>query len=305
MGRDFSAAEVPRGTQRVSRLALGTAQFGMSYGIANQDGQVTRSAARAMLQLAAEKGIDTLDTAIAYGESETCLGELGTQDFKLVTKLPPVPDGCIEVDAWVKGQVMASFSRLGVSAVYGLLLHRPEQLLAAGGKVLYQSLLSLKETGQVQKVGFSIYAPGELVPLTEQYRFDLIQTPFNLVDRRLYTSGWMQRLKDAGVEVHIRSVFLQGLLLMTRVAIPPKFAHWLDLWGKWHEWLARHNVSAVEACLAFPLAFPEIDRVVVGTDSVSQLMQVLDASTRAGLVDLPDLGCEAEDLINPAHWASL
>ncbi len=77
----------------MSHLALGTAQFGLTYGIANQNGQVTRSAAKAMLQLAADYGIDTLDTAIAYGESETCLGEVGTQGFKLVTKLPAVPPG--------------------------------------------------------------------------------------------------------------------------------------------------------------------------------------------------------------------
>lgn len=287
------------------RLALGTVQFGLPYGIANQDGQVTRSDARTMLQLAAARGIDMLDTAIAYGESETCLGEAGTKGFKLVTKLPAVPDGCAEVSAWVKEQVAASLSRLGVSAVYGLLLHRPQQLLGSGGKALYQTLQELKKNGQVQKVGVSVYAPGELEALIPRYRFDLVQAPFNLLDRRLHISGWLQRLRDAGIEIHTRSAFLQGLLLLSHSAIPVKFASWSDLWDKWHDWLAHHPASAVQACLAFPLSFPEVDRVVVGADSVSQLEQIISAAGSVAPVDLPDLHCEAENLINPARWSSL
>ena len=287
------------------RLALGTAQFGLPYGIANQDGQVSRSTAKAMLHLAATNGIDTLDTAIAYGESEACLGEVGIQGFKLVTKLPAVPDVCDDVRGWVQEQVAASLARLGVNAIYGLLLHRPEQLLEAAGQALYKTLQGLKETGQVQKVGASVYAPSELGELTPRYRFDLIQAPFNLVDRRLHTTGWLQRLKDEGVEIHTRSVFLQGLLLMPQATRPAKFASWSELWSKWHDWLSRHKVSAVRACLAFPLSFSEIDRVVVGADSVSQLEQIISAATSTAPVDLPDLHCDVESLINPTRWSHL
>jgi aryl-alcohol dehydrogenase-like predicted oxidoreductase len=289
----------------MNRLALGTVQFGLPYGIANQDGKVTRTEAKAMLQLAATNGIDMLDTAIDYGESETCLGEVGTQGFKLVTKLPAVPDGCAGVRGWVQDQVGASLARLGVSTVYGLLLHRPEQLLGASGKALYQTLQVLKETGLVQKVGVSVYAPSELEALISQYHFDLVQAPFNLMDRRLHTTGWLQRLKYEGVEVHTRSVFLQGLLLMPQSAIPPKFAPWSDLWGKWHEWLSGHNISAVQACLAIPLSVPEIDRVVVGADNVSQLEQIINVTQAVMPCDLPDLHCEDENLINPARWSRL
>ncbi|MGZ9710867.1 aldo/keto reductase [Glaciimonas sp. GNP009] len=286
-----------------SRLALGTAQFGLSYGIANQNGQVTRPDAKAMLQLAAENDIDTLDTAIAYGESETCLGEVGTPGFSLVTKLPAVPDGCANVSAWVQNQVAASLSRLGVNSVYGLLLHRPEQLLGIDGKTLYQTLQALKETGLVQKVGISVYAPSELEALAQGYRFDLVQAPFNLVDRRLHMTGWLQRMKDDGVEIHTRSAFLQGLLLMPLAAIPAQFAPWVNLWSKWHEWLARHNISAVQASLAFPLSFPEIDRVVVGAESMRQLTQIIGAASSDVPYNLPDLQCDAENLINPARWS--
>lgn len=287
----------------MSRLALGTVQFGLAYGVANQEGQVSRSAAKAMLELAAEHRVDTLDTAIAYGESEACLGEAGTAGFKVVSKLPPLPEGCTAVDTWVQEQLAMSLARLGAGSMYGLLLHRPEQLLEDVGAALYRALQRLQEAGQVRKIGISIYDPGQLDALISRYRFDLVQAPLNLVDRRLHTSGWLQRLKDGGVEVHTRSAFLQGLLLMPKSAIPARFAPWAELWDRWHGWLGAHDMTAVQACLAYPLSFPGIDRVVVGADSMGQLSEILLAAAVDGHHDFPDLQCDAEDLINPARWS--
>lgn len=258
-----------------------------------------------MLQLASANGIDTLDTAIAYGESEACLGEVGIERFKLVTKLPALPDDCIDVSGWIQRQVAASLARLGVNAVHGLLLHRSEQLLGSNGGALYRALQDLKDSGVVQKIGVSIYAPSELEAISKRFRLDLVQAPLNLVDRRLHTTGWLQRLKNDGTEIHTRSAFLQGLLLMPQAAIPPKFAQWGELWHRWHQWLAEHDVSAVRACLAFPLSFPEVDRMVVGADSVGQLEQIIGATLDAVPDDLPNLRCEEENLINPARWCQL
>ena len=199
-------------------------------------------------------------------------------------------------------QVAESLARLDVKAVYGLLLHRPEQLLGANGKELYKALQCLKEIGLVQKMGVSIYAPRELEILTKLFRLDMVQAPFNLVDRRLHSSGWLRRLQDDGVEVHTRSAFMQGMLLMPQAAIPTKFAPWADLWGRWHSWLKGNELSAVQACLAYPLAFQEIDRVVVGADSVTQLEQIISAANGVPQVSLPDLQCAEENLINPSRW---
>ena len=289
----------------MSRLALGTVQFGLPYGIANQSGQVSRAVANAMLQLALANGVDTLDTAIAYGDSETCLGEAGTQGFKVITKLPALPDNCPDVSTWVQQQVSMSLSRLSVGNVYGLLLHRSEQLLGSNGLELHQKLQALKDNGQVQKIGISIYSPTELDALIPRYRFDLVQAPFNLVDQRLYRTGWMRRLKDEDVEIHTRSAFLQGLLLMSKTDMPDKFSPWSGLWQEWHQWLLEKEVSAVQACLAFPLSFPEIDRVVVGADSVSQLAQIISTANMALQADFPEIHSDDENLINPAKWSKL
>ena len=301
----YNLTQSIQGRKHLSRLALGTVQFGLPYGIANLAGQVPHTEARSMLQLALANGIDILDTAIAYGEAEMSLGAIGTEGFKLVTKLPALPVHCVDVSIWVQQQVRASLSRLGVTAIYGLLMHKPEQLLGPNGALLYQAVKELKENGVVQKVGVSIYSPNILADLTHRYHFDLIQSPFNLVDRRLYSSGWLQRLKDDDVEIHTRSVFLQGLLLMAQVDMPAKFAPWSELWNIWHQWLADHDGSAVQASLAFPLSFPEIDQVVVGADSVCQLRQIVHAAKCQPKIVLPNLQCEDENLINPVNWPTL
>jgi aryl-alcohol dehydrogenase-like predicted oxidoreductase len=289
----------------MSRLALGTVQFGMAYGIANHVGQVTRRDANLMLRLAERMGIDTIDTAIAYGDSEACLGEAGVQNFKVVTKLPKIPDDCGDVSAWVQQQVAGSCARLGVSALYGLLLHHSDNLVGTHGAELYQAIQNLKDIGQVEKMGVSIYSPDELDAIGHRFRLDLVQAPFNIIDRRLLTSGWLQRLNKSGVEVHTRSVFLQGLLLMPRAGLPDKFSPWQDVWLQWFDWLSSHDASAAEACMAFPLSFAEVDRVVIGAVSLDQLTQINQAANLAPLKNFPDFLCHDERLINPAHWPQL
>ena len=289
----------------MSRLALGTVQFGLRYGVANVVGQVSEAEGKLMLESAKANGIDTLDTAIAYGESEARLGEIGVAEFKLVTKLPSIPKECLDVAEWVNKQVDASLLRLDVNNVYGLLLHRSEELLGPNGCELYQALKSLKKRGLVNKIGVSIYAPDELELLMTDFTFDLVQAPFNLIDRRLSESGWMRKLKQRGVEIHTRSAFLQGLLLMKQVDVPTKFAPWNGILKKWHDWLDVNNITALQASLAFAHSFPEIDRVVVGADTLSQLLEIVSSANNPVNISLPDLLCADENLINPANWSKL
>ena len=293
------------GANFTSKLALGTVQFGMPYGVANQTGQVTRAEAKSMLQLASSSGIDTIDTAIGYGDSENCLGDIGVDGFKIVTKLPRVPDDCLDVRDWIGHQVSASMARLGVTQLYGLLLHCPKQLVEPKGKIICQALRELKEIGQVKKIGLSIYSPIELDQLFSLIQPDLVQAPFNLVDRRLYKSGWMQRLKANDVEIHVRSAFLQGLLLVESAMMPPKFSAWDDLWRVWRDWLKNQNVSALDACIGFAYSFSAIDRVVVGADNLMQFKQIVGATKCASPLSFPDLESDSENLINPVRWLAM
>jgi aryl-alcohol dehydrogenase-like predicted oxidoreductase len=284
------------------RLALGTAQFGMRYGVANRSGQIAAAEARRILARARAAGMDTLDTAAAYGASEATLGSAGVGGWHIVTKLAPLPAECRDVPVWVRGAVRASLERLGVAQLAGLLLHAPLQLLGAHGTALYAVLRQLRDEGVTQRIGISVYGPQELEALIGRFDFDLVQAPYNIVDRRLATSGWLARLHAAGVQVHVRSLFLQGLLLMSAAERPAEFARWQWLWDRWHGWLARGGFSALQACVAFAAAQPAIERAVVGVDSLRQLEEIL-AAPEPGALELPEqLACEEPELVDPSRW---
>ena len=284
------------------KLALGTAQFGLPYGISNQNGRVSRESAKAIISLARSNGIDTIDTAISYGESEACIGEVGLDGFKVITKLPAMPDNIADVDRWVHNQMQASLQRLNVVSVYAVLLHHPQQLFGPKGKALAHSLEKLKVDGAVQKVGVSIYAPSELDSLINISQIDLVQAPFNLIDQRLQSSGWLQKLHDAGIEVHTRSAFLQGLLLMPATIIPEKFKYWLPLLNTWHDWLLDNGTSAAHACIGFVQAHLQIDKIVVGVESKQQLEQLIQAAKEPLNIAWPNINSYDEHLINPSNW---
>ena len=287
------------------KLALGTAQFGMKYGLSNAVGKVPQIEAQKMLNFALNHSIDLLDTAISYGSSEECLGRTGVAGFKVVTKLPPIPDSCENIYPWVEKQIAASKSRIGVDAFYGLLLHKASDLNGAKASELYTALDSHRKSGEIQKIGISIYSPEELDLINKKFSIDIVQAPFNLIDRRLHTSGWLDKLKKRGIEVHARSIFLQGLLLMPLINIPSRFNRWKHLWTCLDHWKIESGVSAIKACISFPCQFEGIDRLIVGATSVRELREITNAFGHDFIGPFPDIDSSDEMLVNPSNWNSL
>lgn len=289
----------------VERLAIGTVQFGLEYGIANQQGKVTYEEAKSILKLAKNNKINMLDTAISYGNSEEVLGGIGVSYWNVISKLPAIPDDCDNVNLWLNNIVTTSLKRLNVASLYGLLLHRPQQLLGANGDDLYQGLQRLKSSGKVKKIGVSIYEPSELDAICGQYEIDIVQAPLNIVDHRIVESGWLSSLSEQGIELHVRSVFLQGLLLMSASERPQKFNKWASLWSNWDEWLSENNLTPLQACLQYVLSFSDIKKVIVGVDSLQQLDDIICACN-GSLPEVPkNIHCSDVDLVNPARWSSL
>ena len=180
----------------VDRLALGTVQFGLEYGVANRGGQVSAEDAATILSRALRMGIDTLDTAIAYGVSEETLGRIGVHEWNVVTKLPAVPESIDDIGGWVEDAVTGSLRRLRISKLHGLLLHDPRQLAGTIGDALFEALTKLREQGLVEKIGISIYHPADLDALCGRYSLDLVQAPFNVLDRRIAQPGLMTCLSQ-------------------------------------------------------------------------------------------------------------
>ena len=287
------------------KLALGTVQFGLDYGVANTSGLVMLEEARAILMRAHDAGMDVVDTAIAYGDSESVLGQLGVQHWKVVSKLPALPEDCQDVMKWVMDQTVGSLERLKVGQLHAILLHRPQQLLEGRGRALHDALLALKASGHVKKMGISVYEPAELDAVFEKFTLDLVQAPLNILDRRLVDSGWAHQLQSHGVEVHTRSAFLQGLLLMPAEQRPARFNVWRDVWQVWDGWLKQTGLTPLQACLRYTNTLDQVSRVLVGVDSQAQLDEILLAAA-GELGSLPEFKPLQDDrLVNPASWSQL
>ena len=287
------------------KLALGTAQFGLNYGIANSKGQVSLEEVGKIFDLAKNFGILTIDTASAYGDSEEVIGLFSHEKHEIVTKLSGIPNQCDDVFNWTKKQLFSSLSKLKCERIHGLLLHRPDDLHREYGGELYTALLEFKSKGYVKKIGVSVYDPTELDSLWGRYDFDIVQAPLNIIDRRIIDSGWAERLKKNNIEIHSRSVFLQGLLLMPKIERSAKFSPWKYIFDEWDRWLDTHELSAYEACLRFAFSHDPIDRVIVGVDTADQLA-MLACVAKDKLETLPEF-TELKDtrLINPATWSQL
>lgn len=279
------------------RLALGTVQFGLDYGISNQAGQVGDDTLDDILTLACQLGIDTLDTAQAYGNAESRLGSRHSADFLLVDKLAP---GILATE--VAASVDNSLRQLARPRLDGLLLHRGQDASPA----LFEQLMELQRQGKVGKLGVSVYSPDELdLWLSQGYPLQLVQLPANLLDQRFLRTGWLDRLQALGCEIHVRSLFLQGLLLMQPALRPDYFQHFAQPLTRLDHW--QPHLPLLDKALSLIAALPQVSRFVVGVCHAHELAAIATAYARRQTLsdtELAGLACDEPGLINPAQWKS-
>jgi len=289
------------------KLALGTAQFGLNYGVSNTSGQVKLPEVKRILEEAKKHNIDTLDTAIVYGNSESILGEIGINKFNVVTKLPPIPKDISDIDLWVNNQVKSSLKKMRIDKVSGLLLHKSSDLLRSSKMQLFDSLCKLKDDGIINKIGISIYNPDELDAIESHgIKIDIVQAPFNILDRRLETTGWLDKLKKERVELHSRSVFLQGLLLQEKNQRNEYFKKWNAYFNKLDEWIKDTKQTPLSASLNFSHSYKSINKIIVGVQNKVQLTEILTSLSQDSQDSQFSVPSELEIddlmLINPSNW---
>jgi len=275
----------------MGKLVLGTVQFGLQYGV-NSAGRPSEEAVKSILAEAAKGGITTLDTSSAYGNSEEILGECATpgEGFRIVSKYPK---GDIPVAEMFNG----SLKRLKVEKLYGYLLHHFE--VYRNNPKVWDEFIALKESGKVKKIGFSLYTPDELqFILDHKSPFDLIQVPFNIFDKKFLP--YMKELHKKGVEIHVRSTFLQGLFFKDRDALPEKLKPMRKYLIQLDEFSKKSGLSISEIALNYNLQNPYIDGVLIGVDNVEQLKTNL-ASVKDTPIDI-EIEVKEQELLNPVNW---
>jgi aryl-alcohol dehydrogenase-like predicted oxidoreductase len=288
------------------QLALGTVQFGVNYGITNTQGKVCMDEARAILDYASAQSVSLLDTASGYGQSEHVLGQsLDQNNFKIVTKTPHFQEDK-NADVLLEQAFFQSLRLLNQSCVYGLLVHNSQNLLESYGSLIWKKMQELKAAGLVDKIGVSVYTATQARAITELYPIDLIQLPINVFDQRLIFDGTLSYLKSLKIEVHARSLFLQGLLLEQNLCIEKSAFDIKPRVKNYFEYLKQRALSPLQGALNFIASVPQLDYGVVGVCSRAQLEEIVMAYTlsknNVNNIDFSVFAINDEKLLNPALW---
>ncbi len=256
------------------RLALGTAQFGLAYGINNTTGQPSLAAVADILREAHAAGLNLLDTAAVYGDAEARLGQLAslTQDFNVITKIANGPD--------VARQVQASLTRLGRPSVAGLLFH--SALSFSSTDAGWQAVLAACAQGQIEQAGLSVYRlahllSGDFATTPRAHQPGLLQIPLSVLDQH-FVPHLPGLVGERGLEVHARSVFLQGVLLRDPDQLPGFFQPLAPKIRRLRTLAAEGNMPLSALLLLFSVQTPGVRRVVIGVDSVANLHENLCAA---------------------------
>jgi len=292
----------------LARLGLGTVQFGLDYGISNRDGRPSEAEVAAILAHAVDAGVGYLDTAASYADAEVLIGRHlpAHHDLRIVTKLPPLKADSARgnrVELTMRA-METSLERLRLTKVHAVLVHSVGDLAEPGWETLVEALRLIKQKALATRVGVSIYDEGDLDLVQSRFEPELVQFPLNVLDRRLVFTGRLAALKGAGVELHARSVFLQGLLLMPAKALPQFFAPLRAALEKLQARWAAAEVPPLAACLHYVLGQSQVDAAIVGVNRVHEFNEIAAALSAPPIC--PDLfePVEAIDpaFVDPRRW---
>lgn len=286
-----------------SALILGTAQLGSAYGIVNSRGQVPFAETMEILRLAREAGIDRIDTAPVYGEAEQVLRRCGIGDFKVITKTPALKrNGRTDLRVALIKAAQQSCANLGCERLHGLLLHSAGDLTCPDGDEVHAGLVAVRESGLTEQIGVSVYSASEIETVIERYPVDIVQLPLSVLDQRLL--GWLPRLADRGIAAHVRSVFLQGLLLCPMDKMPNGLAPLGPAIGAFRRRAANLGMQAIEAAIAFVRDLPHVSGIVVGTAGVDEFRALLKAFAVKAPFNADGLAVTKPDLVDPRRWVT-
>ena len=279
------------------KIALGTVQWGLDYGIANTQGIPSDEALKSIFALANKVGIDLFDTAVQYGEAEKRVGQFSNSEHRIVTKI-----GNFSHQNSLKKQLVNSFKHLERQKIYGCLFHEVDDLI--NNFDLWEELFAYKKEGRINKIGYSVYEPSELLALLEAgMQPDIVQLPFSILDRKF--GPYFDLLKNKGVEIHVRSVFLQGLLFKKSTDLPKNIKPLAPIIDEVRNLSIEFNTSILNLCLGYVLHKYQIDYAIVGIDHVDQLAEIISVKK-----DLPpslinrieNMQIQKDKLLNPSSW---
>ena len=282
-----------------NKLAIGTVQFGLDYGIANQNGRVNTNQIQSILNFAHENNINTIDTAKAYGDSEKSIGnylKLTKKTWYIITKISNSDKNLIE-------QILDSKEKLTVLPTI-ILAHSANLFLDP----MFQSKLQeTKDKKLVHSIGVSLYSEEEINQvLDSKIKPDVIQLPMNILDTRLYRCGVLSKLFDREIEIHVRSAFLQGLFYLSKAELEDGFEDVIPYLEKLKSISTDIGLTLSELSLLWLVSLKEVSKIIIGVDNVNQLKTHLDTLKKnvdsSVFEEALSIYYENENILNPSLW---
>ena len=283
-----------------NKIGIGTANFGSQYGVNKK--KISIASAKKIIGFLKKNKIKLIDTSSEYPGAEEILGNLNISSFKVVTKIK-IPTNFVKTDITkIEKRFFLSLKKLKTKKVYGLLIQNCDQLLKKNGKYFYNFFLRLKKRGIIFKLGFSVYSTRTLIKLNKKFKYDIVQIPINIINQDFLEKDLLEKLKRKKIEIHSRSSFLQGLLLMNKNSLPKKYLNYKNILTDIDLFFKRNNYEKLNFLLNFSLNIKQVDKVIIGVDNLKQIKKLIFLSKKKK-INLKKLNFKIDPkLMDPRLW---
>jgi len=296
-----------------SKIVLGTAQLGSNYGIANKECKPTEKDAFRIMKYAIERGIFYFDTAYCYGNSEIIIGKFLNfyndceNKINIITKMASLSNEIIS-EKIIRNFFFNSLHRLEQESIYCYMIHDFNDI-KNNCELISKIFFKLKNDRYIKKIGVSVYDKNQIKFLLKNFNFDIIQIPINIFDQRLLEKDILYSLKKRNIDIHARSIFLQGLIFLNKDSLPLKFKSIRKYLEKINKISLKFNISKEEIALLFINSISEINKIVIGLGKIEHLKKDIKAVNRLEkltkierFINFQDLFIRDVKIIDPRKW---
>lgn len=287
----------------MTKLVLGSAQFGLRYGATNNKGKISNKDIIKILNLSRKKKIKYIDSSGQYGDSEKKIGSLCKKKFNIISKIPRIPKKTKNISEWVFLNTLITIKNLKIKKLYGILVHDEGDLMRGHKYEVFNALKELKKNGLVKNIGVSIYDYSNLKKILFDFKLDIVQGPINIFDQRFLRKDIYSLIKKKKIKFFARSIFLQGMLLSNKSFLQKlkNFSKYYKNWEQYESWLKKNNFSKLQGCLNFIKNCKKINYIIIGFSSYSEFVKIVN--TKFKKIQIPKfLKCHDAHLINPLKW---
>ena len=277
------------------RFIIGSSNFTQKYGA--HPVKINSYEIKKILDLAEKNNIFEIDTAESYLKDKNIFKNI-SKKFKFSTKI--LPDHRWVSLEYCQKNLENHFKILNINNVKVIFFHDIKILFKKNGIRIFKNLQDLKKKNYFNKIGLSIYDTNCLNYITSNYDFDVVQCPYNILDRRILITGWFDKLKKLGTETHVRSIFLQGLLVNKSVHKKKYFKKWQKKISKWFKSLQNNKITAIDYCISDLLSC-DFDKVIIGVNNSTNLKEIINFR-KIDKKKILDLKIDDLQLIDPRKW---